>query len=181
MVHPPPLRFVRERAFVPTCLLLLLLLLQTLSFICPMDAFAPQVGTLALELNALSVYTGNGKYAAIAERITRALHKLSPKDGLYPMYINPVRVALQVAALSAFFAAALGCQRNGVAIVVQTSGEFVDSTVTLGARGDSLYEYLLKQWMLWGTEREQRSVGSCRCKSIRFCTHVVFLITFCVV
>ena len=43
----------------------------------------------------------------------------------------------------------------------QTTGEFVDSAITLGARGDSLYEYLLKQWWVWGDRRHQRCAVMC--------------------
>jgi hypothetical protein len=47
-------------------------------------------------------------------------------DGLYPMFIDP------------------------------NSGLLLQSTVTLGARGDSLYEYLLKQFLLAGNRRHEK-------------------------
>jgi Glycosyl hydrolase family 47 len=37
------------------------------------------------------------------------------------------------------------------------SGLLLQSTVTLGARGDSLYEYLLKQFLLAGNRRHEKS------------------------
>lgn len=49
------------------------------------------------------------------------IHKLEKKDGLVPIFINA------------------------------NSGQFRSySTITLGARGDSYYEYLLKQWIQTG-------------------------------
>lgn len=34
------------------------------------------------------------------------------------------------------------------------SGHFYGKTITLGARGDSYYEYLLKQWILSGKQND---------------------------
>lgn len=52
------------------------------------------------------------------------LHSLSKPDGLVPIYIST------------------------------DSGRFVGSTITLGARGDSYYEYLLKQWIQTGAKMD---------------------------
>lgn len=56
-----------------------------------------------------------------AWRVSRYVHTLEKKDGLVPIYINP------------------------------NTGQFRSyATITLGARGDSYYEYLLKQWIQTG-------------------------------
>ena len=73
-------------------------------------------------LRALSRHTGNPAYEAVAQRVMAHLRDMprptSLPAGLYPTLISPV------------------------------TGEFVNADVTLGARADSLYEYLLKQWLL---------------------------------
>lgn len=54
-------------------------------------------------------------------RVSSHIHKLEKKDGLVPIFINA------------------------------NSGMFRSyATITLGARGDSYYEYLLKQWLQTG-------------------------------
>ena len=81
-----------------------------------------EVGTLQLEMRALSRHTGDPVYEAVAQRIMRHLRTMTWPDtlprGVYPMFIHP------------------------------TSGTFTSHEITLGARADSLYEYLLKQWLL---------------------------------
>lgn len=58
--------------------------------------------------------------------VSQHLHRLKKLDGLVPIFIN-----------------------------AQT-GEFRShSTITLGARGDSYYEYLLKQWIQMGKKEEE--------------------------
>ena len=59
------------------------------------------------------------------EKVSRHFHNLGKANGLVPIYVNP---------------------RTGN---IQSGG-----TITLGARGDSYYEYLLKQW-LQGGKKEQ--------------------------
>ena len=81
-----------------------------------------EVASLQLEFRALSRHTGNPAYEAVAQRVMAHLRDMprptSLPAGLYPTLISPV------------------------------TGEFVNADVTLGARADSLYEYLLKQWLL---------------------------------
>lgn len=53
--------------------------------------------------------------------MSQLVHNLEKKDGLVPIFINA------------------------------NTGQFRSySTITLGARGDSYYEYLLKQWLQTG-------------------------------
>lgn len=55
------------------------------------------------------------------KRVTDHVHGLQKKDGLVPLFINA------------------------------NTGRFRSSaTITLGARADSYYEYLLKQWLQTG-------------------------------
>jgi hypothetical protein len=86
-----------------------------------------EVGTLSLEWEHLSHLTGEPKYALLARRATAALLAVEvTTDSLWPTYIHP------------------------------DTGEWASSTVTLGARGDSLYEYLLKGYLLGGGTRDTR-------------------------
>lgn len=56
-----------------------------------------------------------------AAKVSQHVHTLEKKDGLVPIFINA------------------------------NSGQFRSyATITLGARGDSYYEYLLKQWLQTG-------------------------------
>lgn len=52
--------------------------------------------------------------------MSNKVHLLHKTEGLTPIFINPF------------------------------SGEFTHTVITLGARGDSYYEYLLKQWIQTG-------------------------------
>ena len=81
-----------------------------------------EVATLQLELEALSAATGDPKYAIRGRRAMAALLVVEPvADSLLPMYISP------------------------------DSGDWVQGgTITLGARGDSAYEYMLKQALMAG-------------------------------
>ena len=81
-----------------------------------------EVASLQLEYRSLSRHTKNAAYEAVAQRVMHHLRTMARPDtlprGLYPTFIDP------------------------------KSGEFANADVTLGARADSLYEYLLKQWLL---------------------------------
>ncbi len=84
-----------------------------------------EVGTCQMEFATLSDRTGDPRYAAAAQRSIDLLDKLHPPQGLYPIYLDP------------------------------TTGNFAPSKVTLGAMGDSFYEYLLKMWLLTGKKSTQ--------------------------
>jgi mannosyl-oligosaccharide alpha-1,2-mannosidase len=70
--------------------------------------------------------TGDPKYESAVEAISQKVHSLlledpTPNSGLVPIFINA------------------------------NTGKFrASATITLGARGDSYYEYLLKQWVQTG-------------------------------
>lgn len=91
------------------------------------DSTVAEVTSIQLEFRELSRLTGNSKYQEAAEKVTRHVHALSgKKDGLVPMFINT------------------------------HSGLFTHLGVfTLGARADSYYEYLLKQWVQGGKKETQ--------------------------
>lgn len=60
-------------------------------------------------------------FQAAATKVSEHVHKLEKYDGLVPIFINA------------------------------NTGQFREyATITLGARGDSYYEYLLKQWLQTG-------------------------------
>ncbi|CAG8442737.1 12310_t:CDS:2 [Acaulospora morrowiae] len=73
--------------------------------------------TLQLEFRYLSYLTNNYDYWSRVEGIMSTIDALSKLDGLAPIYLSP------------------------------KLGTFFGETITLGARGDSYYEYLLKQYL----------------------------------
>ncbi|KAI6213197.1 Alpha-1,2-Mannosidase [Aphelenchoides besseyi] len=76
-----------------------------------------EFGSLHLEFVYLSELTNNAMYRHKVEKIRDVLEKAEKKDGLYPNYLDP------------------------------RTGEFVGSHVSLGALGDSFYEYLIKGYI----------------------------------
>jgi len=89
------------------------------------DSSVSEVTTLQLEFKDLSRLTADPKYESAADKVIEHIHKLNKQDGLVPIFINA------------------------------DSGNFrAHSTITLGARGDSYYEYLLKQYLQTGKTRE---------------------------
>ena len=70
--------------------------------------------------------TGRGEFSELALRVLDALAaEPEPPAGLAPIMVDP------------------------------ETGRFASKTVSLGARGDSYYEYLLKQWLLSGKTDER--------------------------
>ena len=84
------------------------------------DSSTSEVTTIQLEFRELSRLTGDPKYADAVNEVMLHVHQLPKKDGLVPIFINA------------------------------DTGKFSGSRITLGARGDSYYEYLLKQWLQSG-------------------------------
>ncbi|XP_075148720.1 alpha-Mannosidase class I b [Haematobia irritans] len=85
------------------------------------DSSTSEVTTLQLEFRDLSRLTNVSLYESIAHRVNEKVHALEKNSGLVPIFIN----------------ANTGTFRNY-------------ATISLGARGDSYYEYLLKQWIQTG-------------------------------
>lgn len=80
-----------------------------------------EVATLTLEWEHLSHVTGNPKYALLVRRaLAHMLVYEIPTDSLWPTFIHP------------------------------DTGDWTSTSVTLGARGDSTYEYLLKAYLIAG-------------------------------
>lgn len=85
------------------------------------DSSTSEVTTIQLEFRDLSRVSGNVKYEDAVSRVSELVHGLEKDMGLVPIFINA------------------------------NTGKFRQySTVTMGARGDSYYEYLLKQWLQTG-------------------------------
>jgi len=85
------------------------------------DSSTSEVTTIQLEFRDLSRLTGNSKYEDAISKVSSLVHKLEKDLGLVPIFINA------------------------------NTGKFRShSTITMGARGDSYYEYLLKQWLQTG-------------------------------
>ncbi|KAK7933255.1 hypothetical protein WMY93_004151 [Mugilogobius chulae] len=91
------------------------------------DSTVAEVTSIQLEFRELSRLTQDPQYEAVVAEVMNKVHKLDGKlDGLVPMFINT------------------------------NSGQFTHQGIfTLGARADSYYEYLLKQW-LQGGKKERR-------------------------
>ncbi|XP_050736530.1 endoplasmic reticulum mannosyl-oligosaccharide 1,2-alpha-mannosidase-like [Eriocheir sinensis] len=85
------------------------------------DSSTSEVTTIQLEFRDLSRVTGNPIFEEKASFVSEHIHKLPKTEGLVPIFIN-----------------------------AQTGQWRSHSTITLGARGDSYYEYLLKQWVQTG-------------------------------
>ncbi|KAI1147041.1 glycoside hydrolase family 47 protein [Nemania diffusa] len=76
-----------------------------------------EAGTLHLEMKYLSHLTGNDTYWRKAERAMKVLSDNHARDGLVPIFVHP------------------------------ESGRFTSQEIRLGSRGDSYYEYLVKQYL----------------------------------
>ncbi|XP_015519447.2 endoplasmic reticulum mannosyl-oligosaccharide 1,2-alpha-mannosidase [Neodiprion lecontei] len=85
------------------------------------DSSTSEVTTIQLEFRDLSRVSGQSKFEEAAAKVSEHVHQLKKFDGLVPIFINA------------------------------NTGAFRElSTISFGARGDSYYEYLLKQWLQTG-------------------------------
>jgi mannosyl-oligosaccharide alpha-1,2-mannosidase len=78
-----------------------------------------------LEFTYLADATGKMVYKDKLDRIRQVVSKLDRTDGLYPNYLNP------------------------------KTGRWGQQHVSMGALGDSFYEYLLKNWLQSGKADEE--------------------------
>ncbi|KAG0038695.1 mannosyl-oligosaccharide alpha-1,2-mannosidase [Podila clonocystis] len=83
-----------------------------------------EVSTLQLEFKYLSFLTGDDKYWKVAEKVMFKMREMEDLDGLVPIYISP------------------------------TLGEYHGAEIRLGSRGDSYYEYLIKQYLQTGKKEQ---------------------------
>jgi len=79
-----------------------------------------EFGTMHMEFSYLTDITGNNKYKKKVEAVREYLNNKDKPKGLYPNQINP------------------------------TTGQWGQDHSSLGAHGDSFYEYLLKEWIRSG-------------------------------
>lgn len=85
------------------------------------DSSTSEVTTIQLEFRDLARCTGESRFEEAIQSVNEKVHALPKKDGLVPIFINA------------------------------NTGTFrVGATISLGARGDSYYEYLLKQYLQTG-------------------------------
>lgn len=73
--------------------------------------------SLQLEMKYLAKLTGEDHYWDTAEKVMKVVDDNNPKDGLVPIFIHP------------------------------DTGQFRTDNIRLGSRGDSYYEYLIKQYL----------------------------------
>jgi endoplasmic reticulum Man9GlcNAc2 1,2-alpha-mannosidase len=89
------------------------------------DSSTSEVTTIQLEFRDLSRTTNDDAFENAVAKVSRKVHELPKTDGLVPIFINA------------------------------NTGTFRSfSTISLGARGDSYYEYLIKQWLQMGKKED---------------------------
>ncbi|ODH33986.1 hypothetical protein ACO22_03209 [Paracoccidioides brasiliensis] len=76
-----------------------------------------EVSTLQLEFKYLAKLTGETNYWEKAEKVMQVIEENGMEDGLVPIFIEP------------------------------ETGKFMGQNIRLGSRGDSYYEYLIKQYL----------------------------------
>ena len=76
-----------------------------------------EAATLQLEFKYLAKLTGEKDFWDKAEKVMEMIDDNAPKDGLVPIFIFP------------------------------STGKFMGNNIRLGSRGDSYYEYLIKQYL----------------------------------
>ncbi|KHJ43775.1 glycosyl hydrolase family 47 [Trichuris suis] len=83
-----------------------------------------EIATIQLEFRELSYLTGNPIYETAAFNVSTKLHNMrcNKYGGLCPMFVD----------------------------IEKSKWNYATSTITLGARSDTYYEYLLKQWLQTG-------------------------------
>ena len=84
------------------------------------ESSTSEVSTIQIEFRDLSRTIGDDKYEKISFQTSQLLHELTKGSPLVPMYINP------------------------------DTEQFKRSRITFGARADSYYEYLIKQYIQTG-------------------------------
>lgn len=83
-----------------------------------------EVATLQLEFKYLSKLTGETLFWEKAEKVMAVLDSNRPKDGLAPIFVDP------------------------------DTGKYQGDVIRLGSRGDSYYEYLIKQYLQTGSKED---------------------------
>ncbi|CAK7893174.1 endoplasmic reticulum mannosyl-oligosaccharide 1,2-alpha-mannosidase [[Candida] anglica] len=81
-----------------------------------------EVATLQLEFKYLAKLTGEAMFWEKVEKVMEVLEANDPQDGLVPIYVHP------------------------------DTGKYQGKLIRLGSRGDSYYEYLLKQYLQTSNE-----------------------------
>jgi len=92
------------------------------------SAALAELGTLQLEFRYLARSTGNAEYEQKAMRVLELMEPLQPQDGLFPVFIENLHKVPKIAA---------------------------KGKISMGALGDSFYEYLLKVWLQGGKQESQ--------------------------
>lgn len=94
------------------------------------NALLAEAGTLQMEFGGLSHDTGEPKYGLAADRSMQTILDAAGGRGLVPIYLT----------------------RTG------TPPRFNSNKISIGAMGDSYYEYLLKHWLQSGKKKTQLKV-----------------------
>eukprot|EP01138_Halocafeteria_seosinensis_P005982 gb/GECG01006114.1/.p1 GENE.gb/GECG01006114.1/~~gb/GECG01006114.1/.p1 ORF type:complete len:1193 (+),score=115.25 gb/GECG01006114.1/:1-3579(+) len=107
-----------------------------------------EVATIQLEFHRLSELSGNTTYRELADNVVKILYNKRGKYGLWPIYVDP-----------------------------DTAEFYKKAPVTLGARGDSAYEYLLKLALLHKKKSEVYAKGKPEANVKERPSHAIHLFT----
>lgn len=103
------------------------------------DSSTSEVTTIQLEFRDLSRVSNDPSYELAVAKVSEKVHELPKTDGLVPIFINGKTPWLFFTFVTQLF------------VFSANTGTFRNfATISLGARGDSYYEYLLKQWIQIG-------------------------------
>ena len=107
------------------------------------NSILSEVGTLSLEFYYLTALTGDQIYYNKIDRIQTILDSLPKPNGLYPNYINPKTGKFGQSKLIV-----LNFEDLRESYCFCFFPTFFVEHISLGALGDSFYEYLLKLWLM---------------------------------
>lgn len=102
-----------------------------------------EVASTQLELKYLSEISGDDKYWKAAEKVMQVINNQPSFDGLRPIFIECVRPAPSFSGGPGLTLPVWPSPRRRS----PSTGNFVASEIRLGSRGDSYYEYLIKQYL----------------------------------
>ena len=103
-----------------------------------------EFGTLHMEFAYLSDITGDPTFTQLVEKIRSVIQERPRPKKLYPNYLNPKTGKFVYIFICLFTYAHLIC------LPFYFPGKWGQQHTSMGALGDSFYEYLLKEWLRSG-------------------------------
>ncbi|KAL6046672.1 Mannosyl-oligosaccharide alpha-1,2-mannosidase isoform B, variant 2 [Balamuthia mandrillaris] len=110
------------------------------------NAILSEVGTIQLEFMYLAKLTRNAEFARQVSEVVDVLDDQEKPGNLYTIYLEPKTGKMKhgTCSLNTFLLYIV----NSCTLVFVVCLNVIESRVTMGALGDSWYEYLLKMWLL---------------------------------